>query len=286
MENQYEFAWQSGVFLITCLALLFFARGMFKLFNYKLNIQSELTDKDNIAFYLGYVAYFVAVVLIVGGVMSSEGNGVFWVEICYTLFYGIIGIVVLNIAFIILDKLVHPSIKMMDEITLRQNVAIGILKGSNYIGTGIIIGGVLLTEVNKPIEALIFLALAVFLSLIGFLYYKLITRFNIREEIYDGNMAVACSTAGAQIGFAILISAGFQIEHAGWLDSLITIGIDVVAGFVILPLVRIVADKAFISARRITDEVINQEIPNLGIGIFEGSAYICGSLLFVWCWNL
>src|SRR5687767_1168626 len=104
MEKQYEFIWQSGVFLACCLVLLIIARLAFKLFNFRLNINAELTDKDNTAFYLGYVAYFAAAIVIVGGVMNSEGSGTFWIEIYYTLLYGIVGIVLLNVAFMILSR--------------------------------------------------------------------------------------------------------------------------------------------------------------------------------------
>jgi hypothetical protein len=52
-----------------------------KLFNPKINIDQELIEKDNLAFYLGYVSYFLAVVLIVGGIMHSGGSDSFWKEV-------------------------------------------------------------------------------------------------------------------------------------------------------------------------------------------------------------
>jgi uncharacterized membrane protein YjfL (UPF0719 family) len=286
MEKQYEFAWHSGVFLITCLLLFFVARLVFKLFNRKLNINHELTEKDNLAFYLGYMSYFLSVLLIIGGIMHSEGSGSFWNEILLTVIYGVVGIVLLNIAFLVVDKWIHRSVKMLDEIVVGGNVALGVLKGANYLGTGIIISGVMLTEVNRPLEAAVFLVLALGLATLGFLYYNLITRFSIKQEIYSGNVAVACSAAGAQIAFAILIYAGFQIQHVSWTQSIVSIGIDILGGFILLPLIRFVVDLVFIPNRKITDELINQEVPNVGLGMFEASAYVAGSLLFVWCWNL
>ena len=80
MEKQVDFIWHSGVFLVTCLALFLVARLVYKLFNPKINIDQELIEKDNLAFYLGYVSYFLAVVLIVGGIMHSGGTDSFWKE--------------------------------------------------------------------------------------------------------------------------------------------------------------------------------------------------------------
>jgi uncharacterized membrane protein YjfL (UPF0719 family) len=286
MEKQVDFIWHSGVFLVTCLALFLVARLVYKLFNPKINIDQELIEKDNLAFYLGYISYFLAVVLIVGGIMHSGGGDSFWKEVLLTVLYGTVGIILLNVAFLIVDKWIHPSVKMMDEIVVKHNVALGIIKGANYLGTGIIIGGVMLTEVNKPVEVCLFLLLALGIATLGYFYYNIITRFNINTEVYKGNAAVAFSAAGAQIAFAILIYAGFQIEHVSWKESIMSIGIDIFGGFILLPIIRLVVDLVFVSKRKITDELVNQEVPNVGLGIFEGSAYIAGALLFVWCWNL
>jgi len=287
MDKELQFAWQSGLFLVTCLILFLFAKWLFKFFNLKLNIGAELVDKDNTAFYIAYASYFIGFIFIIGGVMNSEGSGDFWDEIFLSFVYGIIGILLLNFVTWAMDKFVHSSLNLWDEVTEKRNTAIGMLKGANYLSVGIIIAGVLLTEVNKPFEAAIFLAFAVVIASLGFVYYNLITPFNSKTEIYKGNIAVALSASGAQIAFAILIFAGFQIEHSNWVDSLISIGIDVLGGFIILPIIRLIVDKAFIPKhRKMTEEMIHQDQPNIGLGLFEASAYIGGALLFIWCWSL
>jgi len=283
---EYQFIWQSTLFLLICLALFFIAKIVFKLVNSKVNINQELIDKDNIAFYISYLAYFLGFVMIIGGVMKSEGSGDFWNELTLVGIYGLIGVVALNLTAIIKDKIFHSKISIWEQIVDHQKVSIGVLKGANYISTGVIISGIMLTEVNKPIEAIVFLIFALIVSSIGFIYYNLIMPFNVRQQIYDGNIAVSLSTAGVQIAFAILIYSGFQLTHTNWQDSLITIGIDVLGGIIILPIIRVIVDKVFLPNRKITDELINQDVPNLGLGLFEASAYIGGALLFVWCWNL
>jgi uncharacterized membrane protein YjfL (UPF0719 family) len=286
MGNQYQFIWQSGLFLLLCLVLFFVAKVAFKLVNSKININQELIDNDNIAFYISYLAYFLAFVLIIGGVMKSEGTGDFWNELQLVGLYGLIGIVALNLSAIIKDKVFHSKISTWNEIVANQKVSVGILKGANYVSAGVIISGIMLTEVNKPIEALVFLAFALIVASLGFIYYNLIMPFNVRQQIYDGNIAVSLSTAGVQVAFAILIYSGFQITHCVWQDSLMNIGIDVIGGIIILPVIRLIVDKVFLPNRKITDELINQDVPNLGLGLFEATAYIGGALLFVWCWNL
>jgi uncharacterized membrane protein YjfL (UPF0719 family) len=286
MEKHYEFAWQSGLFLVACLCLFFIAKQVFRLFNPKININDELTKEDNLAFYIGYIGYYIAILMVIGGVMLSEGSGDFWEELGLSAAYGVAGMLVLNIASIVMDKVAHPKRSLTNEIVEKKSVAAGILKGANYLITGIIIGGIMLTEVDKPLHAAAFLGLALLVASIGIVYYNIITPFNVKEQIYKGNVAVACSTAGAQIAFAILIHSGFQIEHASWQESLMLISIDVLGGFLILPLIRFVVDKVFLPGRKLTDELVNQETPNLGAGLFEAFAYVSGAMLFVWCWTL
>lgn len=285
MEKRFEFAWHSAVFLLVCLSLFVLAKLIFKVINAKLNIKSELVDKDNLSFFVAYVCYFAGILSIIGGVMNSEGAGDFWSEILLSVIYGVVGILVLNFIAFITDRFLHPSVELWKSVE-QGSVAIGVLKGGNYLSTGIIVGGVMLTEVDKPFEATIFLAFAIVISFLGYFYYNLITPFSTRSEIYKGNEAVAISSTGAQLAFAILIYAGFQIEHSTWVDSIIGIGIDVLAGFILIPLIRFIVDKVFVPSRKITDELINQEKPNVGLGLFEAVAYIGGALLFIWCWNL
>lgn len=285
MEEQLKFAWQSGLFLAVCLGLFIIAKTAFRFFNPGINIKSELVDKDNSAFFIAYICYFIAIIAIVGGVMKSEGSGDIGREILLSVIYGLIGIIALNVITFFTDRFLHTTVKLWEEVE-KGSHAIAILKGGNYLSAGIIIGGVLLTEVEKPIEASVFLLFAIVISFLGYFYYNLITPFSTRTEIYNGNTAVALSSSGAQVAFAILIYAGFQIQHTDWRDSLISIGIDILAGFILIPLIRFIADKLFIPTRRITDEMVNQEKPNVGLGMFEAAAYIGGALLFIWCWNL
>lgn len=286
METSFEFAWHSAVFLLICLALFFVAQLAFRVMNPSLKINVELTEKDNLGFYMGYLGYFLGFLMIIGGVMNSEGSGDFYSEITLSLIFGGIGILILNITSVILDKIVHPKLRLWDEIATNGSVSVGVVKGVHYFATGLIVGGIMLTEVNRPMEAAIFLLLALAIGSIGFMYYDFITPFNVRKEVYKGNVAAAVGAGGAQLAFAILIFSSFQIVHTTWQESMMVIGIDILVGFILLPLIRWVVDKLFIPSAKLTDEIVNQEKPNLGAGLFEAGSYIGGALLFIWCWNL
>ncbi len=282
----FNLIWHSTIFVLSCMALFYLAFWLFKLFNPKIPIRRELTVTDNLAFYCAYIGYFGALILVVSGVMHSESTANFWMEILYTLIYGAIAILALNLFAIYTDKVIFPKARMWDEIVGKKKVSIGVMKGANFISAGIIVGGVLLTEVEHPYTAVFFLIFAMLISSVGFFYYNFITPFNSRTEIENGNTAVAIASGGAQIAFAILIYAGFQLEHSDWSASLLHILIDLLIGFAMLPFVRWVIDKIFLVDRNLNQELTEQKSSNIGAGLFEASAYVGSSLIVIWCWSL
>ena len=91
------------------------------------------------------------------------------------------------------------------------------------------------------------------------------------------------------IGFVAIIAISNLIRFAisgdfiSWTYSLESIGYNVVLGFAFLPIVRFLADKVLLPGQKLTDELVNQEKPNVGVGIIEAFAYIGGSVLITWC---
>jgi hypothetical protein len=46
---------------------------------------------------------------------------------------------------------------------------------------------------------------------------------------------------------------------------------------------RFITDKILLPGQNLTDEIINQEKPNIGAALVEAFAYIGGSVLITWC---
>ena len=88
--------------------------------------------------------------------------------------------------------------------------------------------------------------------------------------------------AGAIISIANLIRYGLMTDFFSWTESLINVGLDVGLGLLFLPVVRLFTDKILLPGRNLTDELINQEHPNIGAGLIEAFAYIGGSVLITY----
>ena len=53
-------------------------------------------------------------------------------------------------------------------------------------------------------------------------------------------------------------------------------------GLILLPIIRFLSDKILIPGRSLTDEIVNQENPNVGAAFIEAFSYIGASFLIVW----
>jgi hypothetical protein len=45
---------------------------------------------------------------------------------------------------------------------------------------------------------------------------------------------------------------------------------------------RVFADKILLPGRNLTDEIVNQDKPNIGAGLIEAFAYVGSAVLIVW----
>ena len=113
--------------------------------------------------------------------------------------------------------------------------------------------------------------------------YNLILPYDIHEHIEKDNVAVGVGFAGAMIAIANLIRFGLMGDFYDWGETLGEVGIEVGIGLILLPVVRFLTDKILLPGQKLTDEIVNQEKPNVGAAVIEAFAYIGGSILITWC---
>jgi uncharacterized membrane protein YjfL (UPF0719 family) len=142
-------------------------------------------------------------------------------------------------------------------------------------GEGFGVGGPVVT-------ALLYWVLGQLILLITTFVYNRITPYDIHEHIEKKNVAVAIGYAGAIIAIANLIRFALMHDFVSWTVTLQDVGIDVSVGLVFLPIARLITDKILLPGQNLTDEIVNQEVPNCGAALIEAFAYIGGSILISW----
>nr|MBC8553503.1 DUF350 domain-containing protein [Candidatus Brocadiales bacterium] len=113
--------------------------------------------------------------------------------------------------------------------------------------------------------------------------YNLITPYCIHDEIEKDNAAAGICYAGAIVGVANIVRHAIGEDFTSWGDSLLTIGCFFAFGIFLLPLIRLFTDKVLLPGAKLTDEIVNQEKPNLGAAFIAAFSYIGSSFLITWC---
>ncbi len=271
------------VYLSSSFALFFVGKYLYQIFHRGYNVKEELVEKDNLAFALAHTGYFIGLVLAIGGIMMGETEGIL-IDLMFIGIYGIIALILLNLSIIINDKIILRKFSVQKEITEDQNAGTGILEGASSVATGLIIMGSIYGEGGGIDTVLIYWVVGQVLLIITAFVYNWITPFDVHEHIEKNNVAVGVAMAGAIIAIGNLIRHGLMHDFENWYITAENIAIDAGIGLVFLPIARVIADKILLPGKNLTDELINQEKPNIGAGIIEAFAYIGGSVLI--CWSL
>ncbi len=268
----------SLVYLASCFILFLIGKFIYQLFNRKIDVKAELVEKDNFAFALAHVGYFTGLLLAIGSAIIGPSNGLVY-DLIDIFVYGGIAIVLLNFSIIINDKIILRRFSVFKEIITDQNAGTGAIEGANSIATGLIILGAVSGEGGDILTAVVFWVVGQVLLILTALVYDMITPYNVHDYIEKDNIPVGLGFAGAIISIANLIRYGLMTDFVSWSESFINVGIDVAIGLLFLPLVRWLTDKILLPGRNLTDELINQEKPNIGAGLIEAFAYVGGSVL-------
>jgi uncharacterized membrane protein YjfL (UPF0719 family) len=265
--------------------LFFIGKMAYQLFHPKVKVAYELVENDNLAFAFAHVGYFIGLLLAIGSVMLGESEGLVN-DLMGIGIYGLLSIVLLNLSLIINDKIILSNFDLKKEIFDDKNVGTGIVEGANAIATGLVVMGAITGEgygESGPIvNVLVYWILGQGILFVTSKIYNLMTSYDVHDHIERGNIAVAVGYSGAIMAIGNLINNALAHDFDSWMITIQDVGFNVIVGFAFLPIARFLTDKILLPGQKLTDEIVNQEDPNVGAAIVEAFAYVGGSMLIVW----
>lgn len=266
--------------------MFFIGKIVYDLIHKKIDVKSELVEKDNFAFSIAHTGYLAGLLLAIGSSIVGPSNGMLSDFIDMGI-YGGISIILLNLSIIICDKVIFHKFSVYKEIIEDRNEGTAVVEGAVAMASGLIIFGAVSGEshgvANGILTAVVFWGVGQIALILTSILYNLTLSYNVSDEIEKDNVAVGVSFAGILIAIANLIRFAVSGDFHSWSESFTNIGIDLLLGLLLLPVVRFLADRVLLPGRKITDELVNQEKPNVGVALIEAFAYIGGSVLITWC---
>ncbi len=269
------------IYLVSVFVLFIIGKFVFDKSHPRFNLQKELLEHDNFALALAVIGYYFGLIMVIGGVLIGPSSG--WVEdLIDIFFYGLISIVLLNISALISDKLILYKFDDTKEIIDDRNAGTGAVVAGNYIAVGLIIGGAISGEGGGLITAVVFWLLGQGALILAGLVYNWITPFDVHAEVEKDNVAVGVAFAGGLIGIGNVIRIAVSGDFISWQTNISDFCVYVVIGLVLLPIARLLTDKVLLPGAKLTDELVNQEKPNVGAAAIEAFSYIAASMLIGW----
>ena len=265
------------VYLAVMLGLLAVGKWVYDALHRGFALRVELLEKDNLALAVTVAGYYLGLVVVLGGVVSGPASISLLDDVAGLVIYGGLAIVLLNLSAWVNDRLVFSKFDNEREIVEDRNVGVGILEGANYVAVGLITAGAMSGEGGMA-SGLVFWVTGLAALVVAGVLYDRITPYDLHDRIEGNNVAVAVAFAGVLVGFGNVIRLAGEGDFVSWNESMAEFGYYLVVGLVLLPFVRLFADKVLLPGARLTDELV-QEQPNLGAGVIEGVTYLAASIL-------
>jgi uncharacterized membrane protein YjfL (UPF0719 family) len=282
--NSIELAYSLG-YILSGFIIFIIGKIAYKQLHPNINIQQELVEKDNFAFILSYVGFFAALTIAIGGTIVGESYD-FITDIQHIFIYGISATFLLLLAAWISNKVILHKFDLKKEIIVDKNEGSGIIEAAIFIANGLILYGALVGESETLLQGITTFVVYWFIGNIVLIIASKIfiswMSYDIHDAIEKDNVAAGVSFAGAIIAIGIITMNAIIDPFVDWTSTLANISIQTVLGCILLPIMRVFADKILLPGQKLTDEIVNQEKPNIGAGLIEAFAYIASAILITW----
>ena len=265
------------LYLAVILVLLVIGKWVYDGLHRRFVLRTELIEKENLAVALAVAGYYLGLVIVLGGVVSGPASFSVVDDVIGLVIFGLLGIVLLNLSAWINDKVVFSKFDNEKEIVEDRNAGMGAVEGGNYVAVGLITAGAMSGE-GGLLPGLVFWVSGLVALIVAGLLYDKITSYDLHDQIEQDNVAVGVAFAGVLVGFGNIIRLAGQGDFVSWNESLTEFGYYTVVGMILLPLIRIFADKVLLPGASLSDELVKDR-PNLGAGFIEAVTYLAASML-------
>lgn len=252
-----------------------------KLFR-RMDLNLELFVRDNPAVAIALVGYNFGIILALAGVLDKEGET--WLDqLLFLASYGAGVILLMLVGAWVGDRLILRRCDCAREIVEEQNVGAASAEAGVHIANGLVLSAALGGQSGTWMVGLVCWAVGLSVLVLVSALYPRVVHYNVFREICKrNNPATGVALAGLLIATGNVVRVAFTPEFQNWTESFTQYF--VVLGFCLLALalIRWLADLVLVPGVKISDEIVNQSIPNLGAGLIEAFAYIAGSFLLTW----
>lgn len=263
-----------GLYVVTGVVVLLLSK-LIKDYLSPYRVDQELSEKDNPAFGLVLVGYFVGVASIFVGASLGElpDEPLTTMQLFSLLFvdmlYALGGVVALLIGRVVLDKIALRKFRMIDEILRDRNVGSGAVECGAFIATGLTVAGAVHGEGGGPLSALVFFLLGQLCLVLFVMIYQVVVKYDVHGEIERDNVAAGVALGLNMVAVGIILLKGISGDLGSWQDKLTWFFLEVSIGTALLLVLRRFTDALFLPNTTLSHEIVNDR--NLNAAWIEGT---------------
>ncbi len=272
---------QAAMYLLLCFALCWVGKYCYGLFHARARVDRELTARDNLAFAVPLGAYYLGILIVVGAPLSGQSRGDVWWEILSVAGWGLLAVILLNLASVANRWFLFRGLDLAGEILDRNNLAAGMVVAGSHIANALLVLGALSDEGGLLPAAVFWLYGQVLLMAAAVVFVRLVG-YDLAGEIRRGNRAIALTLSGALVAIGNVVRMSVTGPFEGWTPAFAAATGYAMAGLVLLFVTRQLTDWLLLPGVTIRQEVLEQDVPNIGVGYLEALFYLGASFLIGW----
>lgn len=247
-----------------------------------LDLNLELFVRDNPAVAIALVGYYLGLVTALSGVLAQPTELSFNRVLTLTV-YGAIAIILMLAGAWIGDRFILRHLDAAREIQEEQNLGAAAVEAGLHIANGLMLSTTLAGEGGTWWVGVLCWTIGMGVLVGVSFVYPTLTRYNVFGEIRRrNNPAAGVALGGLLIATGNLVRVAFAPEFQNWSQSLQEYGLLLGICLLALAAVRWLADLVLVPGVKISHEIVQQAIPNVGAGLIEAIAYISSSFLIAW----
>jgi uncharacterized membrane protein YjfL (UPF0719 family) len=261
---------RDAAWLGSALALLVIARFVKDLLT-PYRLREQMTKHDNPAIGMSVAGYYVGVLLVcVGPILTDAQSHVpWWQDLLETVGYVALGIVLLNVARVVLDRVLLYRFSSASELVDDRNPGMGAVEGGAYVASGLVVAGALHGHGGGPHTAVLFFALGQLLLIVYGHLYRVICRYDVFGEIEKDNVAAGVAFALNLVAMGLVLMRASSGDFIGWVENLGEFAIIALLGLVTLIVLRVLVDLLLIPGVKVRDEIVDDR--NTNVAWVEGA---------------
>ena len=253
-----------------------------KLFRRGMELNLELFVKDNPAVAIALVGYYFGIVIALGGVLDKTLS-ILPEKLLNLASYGCLVILLMLAGAWVGDRLILKHFDCDREIIQERNIGAAFVEAGNHIANGLILNASLGGEGGTLLVGFACWLIGLGVLVLASAVYPRFAKYNVFREIEKrNNPAAGIACAGLLVATGNIVRIAFAPEFQDWVSSFRVYGLNLLFCLALLVAIRWFADLILVPGVKISDEIVNQEVPNLGAGLIEAFAYIAASFLIAW----